>query len=144
MAALLTSSDFPAGLVTPQVLANLGGDPAIDAASRQAWDEMFVVIGGKYKKVDSGVSASPGAKAILLKKTFAQLLLNDELLRVQNAGLIELLLEEANNLLKAALKDGGALEGLDLLTSEETKAISGGLFVSSNKIVFTKDNYRGF
>ncbi len=138
--ALLTSSDIPPGLATASVLANLGGDPAIDKASRQAHDESFIVIGGKYAKSDAAV-ASSAYKAILIDATLVVLYLNNEVLRRQNEGLIAFLSEKVDRLLKASLKDGGAIEGLTLITADQAEVLSGGTFFQSNTKIFGESSW---
>lgn len=139
--ALLTTADFPAGLVTQTVLTNLGGNSAIDAASRQAHDENFIVIGGKYVKSDSAVTASAAYKAILIKRTLVNLYVNNEVLRAQNAGLIEFFAKQVDDLLKAALKDGGAIEGLTLVSAEQAETLGGGGWFSSDTRIFGAEDY---
>jgi hypothetical protein len=138
---LLSMEDFPEGLVTRDVLVNLGGNAAIAAAARKEQDDIFIVIGGKYRKSDDAVTKSPAYRGILVDRTLVRLYINDQVLFTENKDLVEFLTNKTDGLLKASLKEGGAIEGLDLLTSTQAEQLGTSSFaLVSNRRIFGVDD----
>lgn len=140
MTALLTSTDFPAGVVTQGVLGNLANDTAIDNASTKAWARMWEFLAARYQQP---TTATGGAKEILMDLTLVQLYTADAVLYARTQEYVDRLEAKALERLKDARDGKNAISGLTPITSDQADAAGVGGYFTSNERVFTATTYRG-
>jgi len=148
--ALLTSADF-VDLISLQLLINLTegttvpDEDVIDKCSADFWnDDMWPLLGLRYTKPATLPTTGP-LKGWLRKGTrYGMYARRPELLATPEGEVIRLERDDVVKLCKAAGAGDAVVEGLALLTSDESAAQGSPLSWYSNDVVYTKTNFRGF